>query len=200
MLSKRDYQRKTCVEEVIGLSLPRLQKLGVIRRWVPAQGELKCTVPAPYPYGWISAGPPAEILVGYKISWYPDVELNLDVDGWITVVRLSTTLVHIKNNPTRRAERLWFTCPHCSRRVGRLFFFPYHTKIACRKCHDLTYRSIQNRRRRIEVFTQVFRGVERIMDNRRRLRDRFHWALKLKQLQHRLDGIAKPDSGLGSLD
>lgn len=36
-------------------------------------------------------------------------------------------------------QRLWFMCPHCSRRVGKLFGAGKY--FLCRHCHDLAYES-----------------------------------------------------------
>ena len=37
--------------------------------------------------------------------------------------------------------RWWFACPMCHRRAGVLHLPPGGGHFACRKCHDLTYRS-----------------------------------------------------------
>lgn len=37
--------------------------------------------------------------------------------------------------------RYWFKCPSCSKRVGTLFVHPIASKIGCRSCLALEYRS-----------------------------------------------------------
>src|SRR5258706_2107245 len=37
----------------------------------------------------------------------------------------------------RGGDRIWFSCPNCKRRVGKLFMHP--TGIGCRKCKHLMY-------------------------------------------------------------
>jgi hypothetical protein len=45
--------------------------------------------------------------------------------------------------------RYWFLCPTCKRRCGLLYRRGYSEYFACRKCHDLTYRSVQDARKPI---------------------------------------------------
>jgi hypothetical protein len=44
-------------------------------------------------------------------------------------------------------RRWWFDCPGCRRRVARLYVPPGRPWFRCRRCHGLTYRSCQERRR-----------------------------------------------------
>lgn len=37
--------------------------------------------------------------------------------------------------------RLWFLCPHCQSRAGKLYLAPGHRYYLCRKCADVTYQS-----------------------------------------------------------
>ena len=43
-------------------------------------------------------------------------------------------------------KRVWFVCPKCKTQAGVLFI--YNAELACRKCHNLSYRS-QNTRHRM---------------------------------------------------
>ncbi len=191
----KGYQRKITVEEVIGLSLRRLQELGVIRRYFPKRGQL--TYEFPRPFGWLTPHRQPDGILNYRTYWSPE-EMFIEFEE-LGTVEFCTSRVFIKNS-IRRPERLWFKCPLCQGRVGKLYFFPYQTKLACRYCHDLTYKSIQNRRRKIETITRMFRGAERMIDNRRSLRDRWRWHLRLQELQPKLDKIAGTGPRLGSLD
>lgn len=42
-------------------------------------------------------------------------------------------------------SRWWFGCPTCERRCSRLYLPPRCADFQCRVCHDLTYRSCQQR-------------------------------------------------------
>lgn len=171
-----DYQKKKTVEEVIGLSLLRLQELGVVRRWFPCRGQL--TYQIPRPFGWLNPCPNIDGTLNYTISWYPEMMMEIEELG---SVEFCTSWVFIRNSK-RLAERIWFHCPRCSRRVSWLYFFPHQTILACRKCHDLTYKSVQNRRRRIETLTRIFQGMERMTEISRNLEERYKIALQIKDL------------------
>jgi len=53
------------------------------------------------------------------------------------------------------ALRYWLTCPVCSRRVGKVYLPPGDHTFACRRCHNLTYRSAQEQ--------HEFDGLYRLM-------------------------------------
>ena len=46
--------------------------------------------------------------------------------------------------------RVWFVCPNCQKRVGKLFKKPLAEKFFCRSCNDLAYLSTRIRRSLIE--------------------------------------------------
>lgn len=54
-------------------------------------------------------------------------------------VRSTRTLLH------SGGRRLWFLCPACNRRVGKIYLPPDAVLFACRLCHALAYRSRQCR-------------------------------------------------------
>ena len=59
-------------------------------------------------------------------------------------------------------ERSWLLCPACSRHVVKLYRpSPYHI-YACRKCHNLTYRSSQQHDARLDRLIKAPR--EEIME------------------------------------
>lgn len=184
-----DYQKKKTVEEAIGLSLSQLQKLGVIRRWFPNRGQLTYRIPRPF--GWLNSEDLIDGVLNYKTIWYPEMHLEIEELG---TVEFCTSRVFIQNSQ-RLVERLWFQCPLCSKKVSWLYFLPCQTKLACRKCHDLTYKSIQNRRRTIELYTRVIRGLEKMADCRRNVVERYVTALKVEKLLTALGYPTKPDFG-----
>ena len=54
--------------------------------------------------------------------------------------------IPIVTMPIFEGMRLWLKCPNCDRRRTKLYL-PYQGRFACRKCHDLAYRSSQESRR-----------------------------------------------------
>jgi hypothetical protein len=42
-------------------------------------------------------------------------------------------------------ERVWFACPWCEKRAGKLYLPPSGVDFLCRGCHHLSYRSRQRR-------------------------------------------------------
>lgn len=47
-------------------------------------------------------------------------------------------------------QRRWLACPNCGRRMFKLYRPPNSQVFACRKCHDLTYRSVQEHDARLD--------------------------------------------------
>ncbi len=52
-----------------------------------------------------------------------------------------------KTNLHFGGARWWFTCPLCKKRVGKLYLPSKSDYFACRKCHDLRYKSSQKGRK-----------------------------------------------------
>lgn len=48
--------------------------------------------------------------------------------------------------------RLWFCCPGCGRRCGRLYLPPMRHRFLCRGCHFLSYESAQASKASYELF------------------------------------------------
>jgi hypothetical protein len=55
------------------------------------------------------------------------------------------------------ARRYWLTCPACGRRVGKVYLPPGDQYFACRRCHDLAYRSNQEQ----HEFDGLYRTIAR---------------------------------------
>lgn len=49
--------------------------------------------------------------------------------------------IQLSTSKTRYGIRFWFTCPKCSKRVGKLYKHPLSSFIACRVCNNLDYKS-----------------------------------------------------------
>ena len=58
--------------------------------------------------------------------------------------------------------RHWFNCPKCNRRVLKLYLPRKENYYACRKCHNLTYRSQKKRNGFQERFLMQFIGSRRL--------------------------------------
>jgi hypothetical protein len=62
-------------------------------------------------------------------------------------------------------RRLWFTCPICSRRAGKLYYFRSNTgKFACRKCFRLTYESSNESHKFDGLFRQIAKNTGQTFD------------------------------------
>jgi hypothetical protein len=65
--------------------------------------------------------------------------VTVEVDGVQQVLELVTTACNFSG------ERYWLLCPHCRRRCAALYLPPGASRLACRCCCDLGYRSRQER-------------------------------------------------------
>ena len=50
-------------------------------------------------------------------------------------------LFFVKTPVTNGGSRYWFRCYICKKKVAKLYLPPKGRRYACRKCHNLTYRS-----------------------------------------------------------
>jgi hypothetical protein len=50
----------------------------------------------------------------------------------------------------RGGQRRWFRCPGCGRRMFKLYRPPPSSFFACRQCHNLTYRCVQEHDARLD--------------------------------------------------
>lgn len=53
-----------------------------------------------------------------------------------------------KTYPYFGGVRWWFTCPVCKRRVGKLYLPVKARLFGCRRCHNLTYKSCQESKKK----------------------------------------------------
>lgn len=60
------------------------------------------------------------------------IQSQIDIDG----LNLQLT-----TSKTRYGLRLWFLCPKCNKRIGKLYKHPLTGIIACRTCNNLYYKS-----------------------------------------------------------
>ena len=72
----------------------------------------------------------------------------------------------------RSAVRLWFACPKCWRRVGKLFYWVepqtlVASEVACRKCHNLAYQSANSKKNR--WWCEVARPARQLLREKWRL-------------------------------
>ena len=64
-------------------------------------------------------------------------------------------------------HRWWFMCPTCDRQVQALYVQPTSRQLACRHCHNLTYRSAQRHDSRIDFLRRHPELIERLLSVRR---------------------------------
>jgi hypothetical protein len=78
-------------------------------------------------------------------------------------IRLETTPVHFGG------RRWWGICPlvvngqSCNRRVGKLYLPPGGQYFGCRRCYRLTYRSVQEHDKRIDVLRKHPAALEALL-------------------------------------
>jgi hypothetical protein len=79
--------------------------------------------------------------------------------------------VRLEMTPTQfGGRRFWFVCPlimrgvPCTRRAAKLYLPPGGRYFACRRCHNLTYRSSQEAHQMERLFARLRLGPERIRD------------------------------------
>lgn len=56
-------------------------------------------------------------------------------------VQIEGLELKLATSKTRFGLRLWFICPNCNKRVGKLYKHPLTNVVACRICNNLDYRS-----------------------------------------------------------
>jgi hypothetical protein len=59
--------------------------------------------------------------------------------------RLSYVVAMVRTPVMNKGERVWFSCPRCHKRAGKLYLPPGKNAFLCRTSHDLTYASRQKR-------------------------------------------------------
>jgi hypothetical protein len=64
-------------------------------------------------------------------------------------------------------HRWWFSCPVCDRQVQALYVQPTSRQLACRNCHNLTYRSAQRHDKRVDFMRRHPELIERLLSVRR---------------------------------
>jgi hypothetical protein len=75
----------------------------------------------------------------YVKAVLPSGRVTVEVNGVQQVLELTTTACNFGG------ERYWLLCPHCRRRCAALYLPPRASRLACRYCYDLSYRSQQER-------------------------------------------------------
>jgi len=77
---------------------------------------------------------------------------SLELAGFsITSIEINGQLVKISVTRCNYGGlRVWFVCPNCQKRVGKLFRKPLFEEFFCRRCNDLAYLSTRIRRSLIE--------------------------------------------------
>ena len=112
-----------------GLLQPGYQKL-VTLTW-PSQPPFTIS------FDCDTRGEEFSLQVRHRSSGSSDVNLRIPFD---------------RTRPNYGGSQWWFRCPGCNRRVGVLYMPDERADLACRTCHDLTYRSVQTHDKRVDYY------------------------------------------------
>lgn len=126
----RGFDKKDVVEGCLSLDASAWRQAGILQSGVVRGGY----------WEW-----PRSLTLGYILDtqdltnatlWLIEPTSRADV-SLVTRILLDTTLT------PKGGVRLWWRCPECSRRCGKLFQPRDASLFACRWCHDLAYVSTQ---------------------------------------------------------
>lgn len=138
----RDHEKAPLVEQAICLDLVALRRGGLLDR--PGTG---------YSLSWTrgsSDTPAADGLLSLEIDPSGARRLNVVIKkcegGNLVSARLDLEPFH----PHLGGVRWFFRCQACDRRVLKLYVAPSGSQLACRQCHGLTYRSVQEHDARLD--------------------------------------------------
>jgi len=107
--------------------------------------------------------------LGFSVTWQEDAPAMLTLEYvWRereeleARIPLSTTPCHFGG------WRLWFHCPECNQRIGKLYLPPGSPWFGCRSCHNLSYRSSQRAHEAERMITGIgmmWRYVRRLKES-----------------------------------
>jgi hypothetical protein len=154
------HSKRTVVEDCRVIDLAGLARHGAFVPWY--SGSLRWLrgeeVVASIGYSVRPREPEGLILcLSYRISTTGE-----DVD---VPICLETTPLHFGG------VRWWGRCPlkcngtECARRVGKLYLPPGKRYFGCRRCHDLTYTSVQEHDKRVDALRRNPEALDRLLGN-----------------------------------
>jgi hypothetical protein len=136
--------RKLTVEECLSLCIDQLIKAGLLKHQC---GNIRCgEFESGETYGFQyllkpSDAPEYLYLYLFFTAWYGDRTQDL----WEPIT--------LEARPQQwGGVRYSFRCRDCIRRVRKVYMPPGRTNFACRACHNLTYRSVQEHDKWIDFF------------------------------------------------
>ena len=136
----RNYKKKRCVEDALAISIHPLQKhISVVAQTGQAsQGTLLLTVDGQPTKAAIyidltKNGDSVAMRLRYGISG----DTQREFDYTIALEGMTSNLI------PEATGRWYFVCPQCEQRRTKLYLPLEATTFACRRCHNLTYRSCQ---------------------------------------------------------
>jgi hypothetical protein len=144
--------KKTTVEDGLSIDANRWMHEGILRAGVRRSGTWTWTYPrrgkfsVNYEVSTLDLSRPF-VCLSYAWTWAGSKEPQ----SARYAVELTTT------HPRFGGLRWWFVCPllrrgvPCYRRVGKLYLPPQARYFGCRQCHDLTYRSVQQHDKRVDL-------------------------------------------------
>ncbi len=136
-------RKKRTVEECLSLRCGQLVDLGLLQPGFRKIGTLTWPSPESSPppftisFECDTRGAEFSLQVRHRSSGSSDVNLRIPFD---------------RTRPNYGGSQWWFRCPGCNRRVGVLYMPDERADLACRTCHDLTYRSVQTHDKRVDYY------------------------------------------------
>ena len=87
---------------------------------------------------------------------------------------IEQTIPVVSTQPHYGGHRFWFLCPWCDCRIAKVYLPETGQGFACRRCHNLTYRSSQTAHEYDTIYRELAPELGcSIKDARRKLIDRF---------------------------
>jgi hypothetical protein len=126
----RDFDKKAVVESCLILDTSTWKRAGILRPGMLCGGY----------WHW-----PGALTLGYVLDTRDlgKAMLGLLEPTSQAGVFIATRIPLDTTSAPKGGVRLWWCCPECSRRSGKLFQPPGASHFACRGCHGLTYTSTQ---------------------------------------------------------
>ncbi len=86
---------------------------------------------------------------------------------------------------TYKGERVWFQCPTCKRRSGKLYLLQGTIKLQCRVCHDMIYKSQKEADKRTSFISKDLNLLTEMLrsGNPKRISQGYKALLKIDHLE-----------------
>ena len=130
------WNARETVESCLCLDINKLVREGAVARTHPVRGSWHWTNTAT---GEVESS--VSYLFEPQAFYGPVLRVNYKVTRGYERHKVDLLIQLQHTRPNFGGVRWWFTCPYCSRRVGKLYQPSRAIYFSCRKCHDLRYQS-----------------------------------------------------------